>query len=515
MNIYIKLKKVFFKNKEEDFGKMTMEKTVTIFFVSNSTELKERIRKCIAFPESYDFSRIDKLLLKLKDTLFFCIESPYIDSHYRDTYYSYYASKFQDYERTCLRVHVFSENVQDSIEDNDERYLGYFIVRPLPSHPLGRSFIAPAAFKDDGFLCCLCKQSISLTGIHLSVCAFPHVVQDEETHKCAESVVWMLLSYFGTKFCSYNTLLPSEIRRKIDSISKHRLLPSNGLTLEEITMCLNSTNHNCLYYLFDDKTSDKALYFIVMRIYIESGMPFIVAYTDEHDANHVVLAVGHEDIDFNAIHIKFTEYGDKCWHDVSAFGKQLVFMDDNFPQYVVDNCEGEIGRYKPKVKYRVRGFIVPTHRHMHMEALGAFKLMNTIFDEKNTGLASLGNRRWITRLFLTSSKNFKHSLIDDDVIDDEHRGHFLFMLMPKFIWVCELYDERSYKPNANGVQVCSGVLVFDATEMGAVSSILAYYVENWYYENLGTYLNPIETEFLFRKKAYKHNLKGAWNEWQD
>ena len=47
---------------------------------------------------------------------------------------------------------------------------------------------------------------------------------------------------------------------------------------------LNSTNHNCLYYLFNSKTSDTsdvALYFIAMQIYIESGMPFIVAYTME------------------------------------------------------------------------------------------------------------------------------------------------------------------------------------------------------------------------------------------
>lgn len=494
---------------------MTKEKTVTVFFAPNSADLKKHIKECVAFPDSYDFSRIDNLLSKLKDTLVFYIESPYIDSHYRDTYYSYYASKFQDYERTCLRVHIFLEDVMNDIEDDDERYLGYFIVRPLPLHPLGRSFIAPAAFKNDSFLCCLCKQSINFMGFHLSVCAFPHIVQDEETHKCAESVVWMLLSYFGTKFCSYNTLLPSEIRRKIDSISKHRLLPSNGLTLEEITVCLNSTNHNCLYYLFDDKTPDKVLYFIAMRIYIESGMPFIVAYTDEHGANHVVLAVGHENIDFDAIHAKFTGYNDKCWHDVSAYEKQLVFMDDNFPQYVVDNSEGEISRYKPKMNYKIRGFIVPTHRHMHMDALGAFKLMNTIFDEKNTGLASLGNERWITRLFLTSGKSFKHSLIDDNVIDDEHRGYFLSMLLPKFIWVCELYDECSYKPNANDVQVCSGILLLDATEMWTVSSVLAFYIEDWYYENLGTYLNPIKTEFLFRKKAYKHNLKGAWNKWQD
>ena len=173
----------------------------------------------------------------MKDTLVFYTEFPYIDNHYRDTYYSYYASKFYNYERNCIRIHIFSKNVSEYIEDKDKRYWGYFIVRPLPSHPLGHSFIAPAAFKNDNFICCLCEQSVNLGGVQLSVCAFPHIVQDEEIHKCAESVIWMLLSYFGTKFGSHNTLLPSEIRRKIDFMFGHRLLPSSGLTLTEISVC--------------------------------------------------------------------------------------------------------------------------------------------------------------------------------------------------------------------------------------------------------------------------------------
>lgn len=228
---------------------MTEKKIVPIKIALTSAELQESMQDYFADSVCYDFTRVKDLLSKLKDGMVFYIEFPYVDSHYRDTYYSYYASKFQDYNGSCLRIHIFAEDVKANIEDNDNRYLGYFIVRPLSLHPLGRSFISPSAFKDDGFVCCLCGQSVNLMGIHLSVSAFPHIVQDEETHKCAESVIWMLLSYFGTKFCSHTTLLPSEIRRKIDSISKHRLLPSNGLTLEEIAVCLNATNHNSLYYL--------------------------------------------------------------------------------------------------------------------------------------------------------------------------------------------------------------------------------------------------------------------------
>lgn len=499
---------------------MYEENAIVIDFASKET-LIENIKSSLVCLNECDTKRIELLLAELKDDLFFYIEYPYIDNHYRDTYYSYYSAKFQTYERNCLRVHIFSENVSDNITDNDNRYLGYFIVRPLAAHPLGKSFISPKAFKNNNFVCCLCKQTVNLTGVRLSVNAFPHVVQDEETHKCAESVIWMLLSYFGTKYGSHSSLLPSDIRKQIGAVLRHRLLPSSGLTLEEITICLNSTNHNCLYYLFDNKAGSLSpLYFIVMQIYIESGMPFIVAYTDENDANgHVVLSIGHENIDFNDVYKTFSGLGDRNWHEVSEYKKNLVFIDDNFSPYVVDNCEGEIERYKPEksgdkgINYKVRGFIVPTHKHMYMDALAAYKLVTTIFNEKITGLAASSGRRWITRLLLTSSKDFKHALLDDDYINDDYRTLFLNMLMPRFIWLCEIYDENTYKPNLHGEQVCSGLMLIDVTEVNSLSSVLAYVVDDIFYKNRETYFEPVAA-IKFEKKAYMHNLKGEWNEWQ-
>lgn len=493
---------------------MNKELSIVINFATNDN-LIETIKQSLCLSDTFDTMRIEQLLAELKDNLFFYIESPYIDSHYRDTFYSYYSAKFNTYKRNCARVHIFSENVAENIDNDDKRYLGYFIVRPLPKHPLGRSFISPKAFKKDNFICCLCKQSINLSGIKLTVDAFPHVVQDEETHKCAESVIWMILSYFGTKYGTYNSLLPSDIHKKIGAVLKHRLLPSTGLTLEEITVCLNSTNHNCLFYI---SNKDSFLNFIVMRIYIESGMPFIVAYTDENDANgHVVLAIGHENIDFKKVYKYFECSLDRNWHDVSEYKKDLVFMDDNFAPYIVDNCENEINRYKADdcggIKYRIRGFIVPTHKHMYMDALAAYKMMTTIFNEKNTGLVSFTNNRWITRLLLTSSKDFKNSLLKDKAISSEYRNYLLNLLMPRFIWICEIYDEKTYIPKENDTQICSGLIILDSTEMSSLDSVLAFFLDELKYENRGTYLEPVSA-IKFNKESYKHNLKGEWNEWQ-
>ncbi len=494
---------------------MVQNETVKIQLASKDN-LCEILLSSFYFLDSIDLKRIELLLESLKDNLTFYVEYPYVDSHFRDTYYFYYSTKFHNYKRDCARVHIFSEDVTYNIKDNDERYLGYFIIRPLSNHPLGKSFISPKAFKNDDFVCCLCKQSVNLSGIPLSVNAFPHVVQDEETHKCAESVIWMLLSYFGTKYGTYNSLLPSDIRKKIGNVLKHRLLPSSGLTLEEITICLNSSNHNCLFYISDIQQNKFAfLNFIVMRVYIESGMPFIVAYTDEKDENgHVVLAVGHENINFMDVFNNFTKLNDRNWHDVSEYKKNLVFMDDNFSPYTIDNCEGQINRYtSEKINYKIRGFIVPTHRHMHMDALAAYKLVATIFNEKITGLASFSNKRWITRLLLTSSKDFKNSVIHDSIICDHYRNYLSNLLLPRFIWICEIYEEQLYVPDKGNNQICSGLIIIDVTEISSLNSVIEFFLNEIQYENNGSYLKPISA-IKFEKEAYKHNLKGDWNKWQ-
>jgi len=47
-------------------------------------------------------NNIANLIEPLKDELFFCIEYPYVDKFYRDTYYTYFSSKHNEYPRDCI-----------------------------------------------------------------------------------------------------------------------------------------------------------------------------------------------------------------------------------------------------------------------------------------------------------------------------------------------------------------------------------------------------------------------------
>jgi len=164
-----------------------------------------------------NFRRINKLLSDLKDPLSFLIEYPYIDKHYRDTYYSFHSSKFANIGKNCIRVHIFDGEEQCLIEeclskeDTDsfkEKYLGFFIIRPLQNRIVGRSVISPKALKNNDFVCCLTKFKVSIKGIIFEVYGFPHVAQDRETHSCAESSLWNFVEYYGTKYPQYKTILP-------------------------------------------------------------------------------------------------------------------------------------------------------------------------------------------------------------------------------------------------------------------------------------------------------------------
>lgn len=452
------------------------------------------------FIDFVDFSRIKELIDSMRDVRFI-VETPYIDDVYRDNYYLYYSAKLNDYQRNVIRVHIVDAMDMTSIDDRDKLqkiYLGYFIVRPLSSHPLGRSFISPNAFREHNYSLCTCSIKSTLLGYDLEIQGFPHIAQDSESHTCAESAMWALDSYFGTKFPIYRKHEMSEILEKLHSFSARRLLPSQGLSLLEIASALNSLGQNCITYPTDAEES-----FNIMQIYIESGMPFLLALENsDNTIGHAVLAIGHEKVDYDKVISSFSKDTESCWHSISSFNKKLVYIDDNFSPYTVDNCKEKQERYlKCWGNTRITSFVVPLHKHMYLEAAGAFRIIKTIFNDPVNGLHVFGNR-FITRLFLTNSSSFKQVLKDDRLIDDIYKNLFLSTLFPKFIWVCEIYNENEYS-----LGKCCGIVVLDATESSDYASLMYYFLFDSIFRFKNGRLSRIKTKSSFEKYIYKHNLQ--------
>jgi len=472
--------------------------------------------------EPGESDELHNLLEKLRDDIWFLIEYPYIDKHYRDTYYTYYSSKFRKVGRNCIRIHIFEGEMEEnslSNKDNglDKKYLGFFIIRPLPLYILGRSLISPKAFqgihnKTLNFVCCLMKDKISLLGREFIVHGFPHIAQDTETHTCAESALWSYIEYYGSKYSQYRRLLPSEIIKKLMDNTERQLLPSKGLADRELARCLQNNGFQCKIY---SPLTQKLSLFVILQIYIESGMPLLLVLVNKNNA-HAALAIGHEEN--NALYDSIKNHillKKSAWIDISFCKKRLVLIDDNMPPYqIVDLFRPTESYTKQEVRdMRITSFIAPLPVHMFLVAEKAYALAKKIFNHDKIGLQAIGGK-WITRLLLTGSHSFKDFIFNkcDGIMPDKLKKYLLLLSLPRFIWICEVYRIQEFVKDG----YCSGLLIIDATSDGkSLASVLWYTLDehmfmhdnvDWYPES-----EPIKP---FRMNTYRNNLKGEWNEWK-
>ena len=486
----------------------------------------QRILKSTHFcgQESPETARLGLLLARFNDKVRFVIEFPYVDRHYRDTYYSLHSAKFNKIGRDCIRVHLFHGEVTEADLSNkenrlDKRYRGFFIIRPLMYYILGRSLISPEAFKEKEreYVCCLMKARVSLLGNEFTVHGFPHVAQDEESHTCAESALWSYIEYFGSKYPQYKPLLPSQIIKTLVDNAERRLLPSEGLNAIELAKCLQNNGFQCRIYRLDFKSDTKVSensMIRVLQIYIESGIPLLLNLGGGGHG-HAVLAIGHEENDslYDAQNHPFPE-GDS-WTDVSGFNKRLVLIDDNMPPYqIADIARPTVHYSDPELSNMgIESFIVSFPVHMFLVAEKAYALTEKIFNTKKVGLQTNGGK-WITRLFLTGSRSFKNFVFkDDDKLEPGLKKRLLRLPMPKFIWVCEVYKAHEYSKNG----CCSGLLIIDATgDKKALASVLWYAVDKDIFIHNNVSWDEKASEKMrvpFRMRTYRNNLKGAWNQY--
>ena len=99
---------------------------------------------------------------QLKDSCFIMSETNYVDKVYRDSYYSYYSTKLTNYKRNCIRLSIFDREIKADefrnlamIEDIQNHYLGFIILRPIEPYIIGRSIISPRALEENNFYCCI------------------------------------------------------------------------------------------------------------------------------------------------------------------------------------------------------------------------------------------------------------------------------------------------------------------------------------------------------------------------
>lgn len=207
-----------------------------------------------SFLESQHCANSDTVRLKRIFTLVsypfvIFVESDYVDKVYRDSYYTFFSNKHISPERNCIRLSIFkgelsSLNIEDFSQKNEDnlqaQFVSSIVLRPLPCYFIGRTLLDPSKLKIPASYIRTTSFSCVLYGHELSVNAFPFSSQDSETMTCAETSVWSILEYYGTRYPEYRTVLPSNMIKKLENMSYERNLPSKGLSYQSVTALLKT-----------------------------------------------------------------------------------------------------------------------------------------------------------------------------------------------------------------------------------------------------------------------------------
>jgi hypothetical protein len=240
---------------------------------------------------------------QLIDNCYLLAETNYIDKVYRDSYYSYYSTKLTRYKKNCVRVSFFNGEIkqedfrnEDSINELQNKYLGFIILRPTEPFIIGRSIISPKALKVNHFLSITAKFQTSANSIKFEIEGFPHSSQDTETISCAETTIWSVMEYFSARYPEYKPVLPSQIIKTLNQVSSERQIPSRGLNIQQISFALREFGFGTRIYSRGEYNND---FEKLLSSYIESGIPLIIAIENRHcggNIGHALLCIGHEKV---------------------------------------------------------------------------------------------------------------------------------------------------------------------------------------------------------------------------
>lgn len=508
------------------------EKIVESFVLENFDDFastdKSLLAHILEMDDELDLILNDDLICSLKKIislmpfpLTIVYEPYYVDRIYRDEYYTYYSKKHFGISRNTKRFIFFKgcyykENFFDSCNDKqrdiEKNLIGTVVIKPTQT--IGRMLISPFLLNIPSCYVRTTKFEISVLGRIYSVDAFPLSGQDSEVMTCAEVNMWQIMEYFGSRYSDYRTLLPSEMLNLITITSDVRMLPSDGLTVEqESHLFKNSGLSPKIYYKWLQYDGRKYVETYesylkspsleeILHFYVESGIPILINLREKGNKegiNHSITCIGHainptldklDVVDFseedhedkqekqgkNLIDkTKNAEYNElavlKSWSAVSGY----VIMEDHSTPYQVKRLDDlRFGDGGEGILYEIESFVVPLYKHVFMAAEDAYKIAIDLIDESKNSIGECLYRKGkpetkeiVIRLFLTTSRAYKQFRVANTCSLNE-KVFFSQVAYPKFIWICEYGTLDAYR-NHRAI----GEFVIDATAAKNSSPVIS------------------------------------------
>jgi hypothetical protein len=424
------------------------------------------------------------------------VETRYVDVDYRSEYSSFYSRAFQHYEDSTHRIHFFSAEL--SLDDvwrlpESNGYLGYMIVRPQVRGIVGRTMLKPPAGLARAVRTQV-KETVGFFGQPVEVRAAPFMQQDARLGSCAQAAAWM---------CHYSAFRGDRgVERRpmaafsdaVDpGLAPGRVLPSTGLSVEQLSKLLGSFGLPPLYYQIDaldesDRPNrwpprgtgiDAAAKRLCCR-YLNSGLPVLAIvrqWTGEqaaYSSRHALVACGYIRPESASADIYLIVNDDRRGPYLEV---KTVLVDSDpetnecfiWDQVLVPMPEKLWMSSEAAERNGCIQLIAAARKAAKLGRPGGAKLLSYL-DEKD---------RLTVRTYATTANRFKERLrkhCNDPVI----LKHYMLLRMPRFVWVVEAIDRKAREAAAKdgGARVAEvpcviGEVVFDATSDDLQPDVLA------------------------------------------
>ena len=239
------------------------------------------------------------------------VESPYVDRHYLQEFVGYYATKLTPPPHHTTRIHFFSAaytqaawkellvralDAPQAVEAELEGvYLGYVVVRPIATCPIGRTLLRPYEDHPSRFYePARTRHGVHLAGLTLLVSALPFQQQDEGLGACATTALWTLLARV-LRADGGRAVTPLEVTAAAHGAQQHGgvLAASEGLDLDAMLRAIRGFGYVPHYFRMGDHA---ALFVLLIKSYLRSGVPVMLRY-HVGGVLHAAAAVGYRESD--------------------------------------------------------------------------------------------------------------------------------------------------------------------------------------------------------------------------
>lgn len=260
--------------------------------------------------DHFFFSRFDMLL---KQAEYFIFEDKYVERAWKDMIALHYTNTTYTINPYVARIHFFTSKTHV----DQEHYLGFITLRPVPEVSVMLSFIFPNfevyKFSEHPVQCLTINKKVHIDidnkNVELNIKTFPFFSQDGLVSVCVHADILMAAMYLNEKFGYKMIHLP-----EMQMFSHACAFPSDGLNYQEVLKIFDVNKIPARVYELTDGIRSKYL----IKAFLESNFPVLLICS-----NHIICIIG---IQYSSNDFEFIIYDDSGAFTKQENGKPGEFM---------------------------------------------------------------------------------------------------------------------------------------------------------------------------------------------